>query len=228
MANIAVRRWRIVATVAVLCALAPSTTAGALQVNPRVLPPVAHPFGKTYGEWGARWWQWALGGNADDNPVLDPTGANCGVGQSGRVWFLAGTFGGPAERACTVPIGEALFFPLVNQAFIATEPGETAETAHAAVTAVIDAVDTSSLFATVDGASVSGLASYRAPSPTFSVTLAEDNVFGLPAGVYGPAAADGFYLMLAPFQRGPHTVHFGGEFGDGTPVDVTYHLTVSL
>jgi len=228
MASVAVRRGRFVASVAIALVLAPAASAGAVPFNPRVLPPVAHPFGKTYGEWSASWWQWALAGIADENPVLDPTGANCGFGQSGRVWFLAGTFGGAAERDCTVPIGKALFFPVVNTAFIATEPGETAELAHETVGAEIDAVDTSLLFATVDGVSVTGLANYRAPSPTFSVTFAEDNVFGLPPGVYGPAAADGFYLMLAPLQRGPHTLHFGGELGDGTPVDVTYHLNISL
>ena len=30
----------------------------------------------------AGWWQWALETPADNNPLLDPTGANCRVGQN--------------------------------------------------------------------------------------------------------------------------------------------------
>lgn len=31
------------------------------------------------------------------------------------MWFLAGTFGGPATRECSIPAGKQLFFPLVNR-----------------------------------------------------------------------------------------------------------------
>ena len=34
--------------------------------------------------------------------------------QSGPVWFLAGTFGGKAERTCTIPSGKAILFPPIN------------------------------------------------------------------------------------------------------------------
>jgi len=57
---------------------------------------------------------------ADINPLLDQTGANAAIGQSGPVWFLAGTTGGTAERAITVPAGKSLFFPLVNNVWICT------------------------------------------------------------------------------------------------------------
>ena len=42
-----------------------------------VLPPTAKPYGQTYSEWAARWWQWALGQPISTNPVLDQTGENC-------------------------------------------------------------------------------------------------------------------------------------------------------
>ena len=32
-----------------------------------------------------------------DSPALDKTGENCGIGQSGPVWFLAGVTGGKAN-----------------------------------------------------------------------------------------------------------------------------------
>ncbi|MCA1706817.1 MAG: hypothetical protein LC808_27575 [Actinobacteria bacterium] len=105
--------------VAVLLLIGAGTDVLAATAKPRVLPPRSRPFGLTYAQWSEKWWQWALSIPEEQNPMLDPTGANCGIGQSGRVWFLAGTFGGgPATRVCTVPVGKALFFPIVNAVFI--------------------------------------------------------------------------------------------------------------
>ena len=64
----------------------------------------------------AQWWQWALGTPASENPLTDTTGQFAAVNQSpsGRIWFLAGNFGGTTVRTITVPKGAALFFPIVN------------------------------------------------------------------------------------------------------------------
>jgi hypothetical protein len=63
----------------------------------------------------AQWWQWALSIPTVVNPLEDTTGANCMVGQSDPVWFLAGFFNGSAAtRSCSVPEGAALFFPVIN------------------------------------------------------------------------------------------------------------------
>jgi len=84
----------------------------------KVIPRDANAYGNSYGEWSARWLQWVFSIPAATNPAADTTGANCGEGQAGPVWFLAGTFINTAvTRACTVPAGKALFFPLVNGAF---------------------------------------------------------------------------------------------------------------
>src|SRR5262249_33328650 len=64
--------------------------------NPGVVPPNSNEFGNTYGDWCARWNQWLLSISADKNPALDNPGADCTAGQTGEVWFLAGTFGGKA------------------------------------------------------------------------------------------------------------------------------------
>src|SRR5574341_1319356 len=91
-------RRSIAAVVGLLVGLLAPATMGFAQGNPNpgVLPPRATAYGMTYGEWSARWWQWGLGQPAATNPIDDPTGAFCDVGQSGPVWFLAGTFGGAA------------------------------------------------------------------------------------------------------------------------------------
>src|SRR2546428_11470099 len=82
--------------------------------NPGVLPPNSYAYGKTYGGWSAAYWHWAISIPAHDNPFLDDTGAHCGAGQSGPVWFLAYVINpvGTLQRQCTVPAGKALFVPV--------------------------------------------------------------------------------------------------------------------
>jgi hypothetical protein len=228
MVDVAIRRCLAMASLILVLVVGTPSTAVAKNLNPGVLPPNARPHGMTYGEWGARWWQWALAAPVPDNPLLDPTGEDCAVGQSGKVWFLAGTLGsGTVVRECTVPVGTALFFPVLNAAFIATEPFETEAFVHEQVKARVDTFDVSLLAVEVDGRSLQNLGAYRAHSPTFEITLPENNLFGAPAGTYGPAAADGYWVMLHPLPPGQHTIHIHGVFPNGGVLDVTYHLLVA-
>jgi hypothetical protein len=78
----------------------------------------------------AKWWTWATG-IFPETPILDTTGELCGQGQKGKIWFLAGSFGGTigegtVERNCTVPANKTLFFPVFNTLWWAPEDGETA------------------------------------------------------------------------------------------------------
>jgi hypothetical protein len=203
----------------------------------QVIPRDANTYGNSSGEWSARWWQWALSIPAATNPVLDETGAHCAEGQSGPVWFLAGAFfGGTFERACTVPPGTALFWPIVNAAFGAavfdcepTQPGVPCNITvlRAAAAASMDPV---TLEASLDGVPVRHVRDYRVQSPVFSVTLPEGNIVDVPSGTYAPMVSDGYWLMLAPLSAGAHTIHFkssitGGLFA-GTATEVTYHLSI--
>jgi hypothetical protein len=216
--------------------------------NPGVLPPSSHPFGKTYGEWAAAFWQWEFSLPVDNHPLFDTAPAS--TGQSGHVWFLGGTtastegpggvFVGRAERDATIPSGTALFFPLVNvEASTLEGNGETAAELAAVAGAFADFIDPSSLFVQIDGREVQGLGSFRAQSPAFVFgPLPENNVlqsFGLdaPAGSTSLSVADGYHVMLAPLSVGTHTLHFGGALHFVAPgvdltftQDITYHLTV--
>jgi hypothetical protein len=214
--------------------------AAARNRNPRVQPTTGHPYGMTYGEWGARWWQWVDAIPADSNPLLDATGASCGIGQSGPVWFLAGTTGGSATRSCTVPTGKAIFFPIFNvlndypcpDPSFQPPPGQTMEEfltegANAFVSYVTE------LEVEVDGVSLQNPFDYRATSSLFTFT-------GDPslAGVIDPCitgepqvgVADGYWVMLAPLRVGEHTIHsravadFSGFIFE---VETTYHLTIA-
>jgi len=204
--------------------------------NPGVYPPSATPFGETYGEWGARWWQWVF--SVPDlpdapNPLYDMTGERAAVGQSGPVWFLAGTMGPTVERTCTVPAGKAILFPLLNAFWVATIPEETEPVMRANCRDGMDHV--TELWATVDGVSLRGLFAYRFEAPrVFFATFPEvGGLWGVPGGAY-PAFQEGFWIMLEPPAPGEHALTWGGRaVNPATPpnVDVfeqniTYHLTV--
>jgi hypothetical protein len=61
-----------------------------------------------------RWVQWGLSQPWTTGPINDTDGSSCAWGQSGKVWHLAGTAGGPVERECDIPKNKDLVFPLIN------------------------------------------------------------------------------------------------------------------
>jgi hypothetical protein len=211
------------------------------QENPGVLPPQSHPYGKTYSQWSAAWWQWVFSIATPNNPLLDQTGQNAGVNQFGNVWFLAGNFGGTSERTVTVPPGKALFFPILNTAYLgfpcddrnltdceADQALEQANDVATLLSFITPSMDGATLVCEIDGNPVRHLSAYRPESSAwYTLTLVDDNVYGYPAGPYHPCVDTGYYLMLAPLSAGRHTIHFTGANSDGSfSLNVTYHLTV--
>jgi hypothetical protein len=210
----------------------------------KVLPPGSHPYGRTYGEWSAAWWRWAYGIPVPVNPLLDETGAQCGSGQDGPVWFLAGVFNasGTAVRdQCVVPSGKALLIPILNAECSNVEGnGSTADEWRACAQGLIDLADAVS--ADIDGVPVENVARFRVQSPRFGFALPEDNLLQLfgftappgrclpgqpPCVPYG-SVGDGYYVMASPLSVGTHTIHIHGEIPAFSFVlDVTYHLRVS-
>ena len=213
--------------VAALLTLVLAFAALAARATPGVLPPNSKPYGKSYGQWSAAWWRWALElpveAPAPPHPFIDDPGFECDEGQSGPVWFLAGVFG-TVERDCTVPAGKMVFFPLadVECADFVGEGSEADERDCADFFA--DHIVTGSLFCTIDGVNVQNLSSYRVASPQFAFTAPTPWIFGATGGS-GTAVSDGYFLMHVPFSVGTHTIHFGGSADFGS-IDTTYHLTV--
>ena len=204
--------------------------------NPGVLPLGASAYGHTYGEWAERYWQWELAQPTATNPQLDATGEFAGAGQSGPLWFLAGTFGNSVERNITIPSGKALFFTVQPWIFGAgtfdcepTVPGVTCDlpTLHAAAALATDG--SSVVEASIDGVPVNNARGYRAADEgSFSIALPADNVVGIPAGTYSPQVVDGYWLLLAPLSAGSHTIqcHVVSNQLGGLDYTVTDHIQV--
>jgi len=202
----------------------------AASATPGIIPPNANPHGMTYGEWSARWWQWALALPVDQNPFFDETGCAHGAnGQLGPVWFLTGVINvsGTAVRECTVPAGKMLFFPIINTECSTLEPPPFHGDNEAELRACANNFNVANVFAVIDGVTVRNLDRYVAVSPMFTFTLPPNNVLGVPAGT-GQSVSKGYYLMLAPLSVGEHTIRFGGTFPDfNFTLDITYHLTIA-
>lgn len=196
--------------------------------NPGVLPVGSNAYGMSYGEWAAEWWKWAYSIPPDVNPVNDPTGEHSGEGQSGPVWFLAGSFGSDTvTRDSTIPAGKALFFPIVNAAWVnlPEDPPFDEETVRELLASVMDTA--TNLTCEIDGVPVENIERYRGQSSIFVVEVPEDNLLGEEPGTYGPSVDAGYYLMLAPLSVGEHTLHFTGSLTFfGLNLDVMYNLTV--
>ncbi len=207
-----------------LMTLIVQSPAAARNPNPGVLPPNSNAFGKSYGEWSAKWWQWALIEPTATNPIADSTGEFGALNQSGKVWFLAGNTGGHTDRAVTVPAGKAIFFPIINVLCGAPEDGSTyVELLECATSTFAGEVE---LSASVDGVALEQLSEYKAASPSPPFPIVGGELFGIDPG-RDETVSDGFWIMLAPLSDGEHEIDFRGFLSDfGFETSLHYDLTV--
>jgi hypothetical protein len=223
----------------------------AAPAKDRLFPREATPFGASYEDWAAAWWQWAFSIPKDENPML---GGPCELHQSGEVFFLAGTMGGSATRSCTMPAGKGVFFPLVNVVFrscpeyadasYTCEIATSEDNLHESASWYMENGDRT-LILEIDGASVDNLDTYRAHSEMFFDASPDDveervapacsgkieeNPCGVPVGSPRPSVADGYWAMLRPLPVGQHEIRFAAaieyDWG-GFSVDVTYDIVVA-
>jgi hypothetical protein len=229
----------VVAIVLCLAVLAvPSIVAQ--SAGPKVITPNSVAFGRTYSEWSAGWWQWALSIPSANHPLFDK--GDCSVGQSGPMWFLGGKFCGNGDptcgfnhvvRTCSVPAGKALYiavFNAENSLLELNDPKAQIADIRAANASGMDSATTSF---EIDGAQIPSLKDrFRVQSPAFGFTIPDDNLFtaigegNFAGGAYFPAMDDGVYVMLSPLPAGSHQIHFTGAIGSFV-LDVTYNLTVA-
>jgi hypothetical protein len=199
------------------------------EQNPGVYPVDSTIYGKTYGEWSEEWWKWALSIPASSNPLLDKTGKFCAEGQSGDVWFLAGTWGETGvKRKCEVPAGKGIFFPIINAECSRIEGnGETEEEFRSCARSLIDNVTVKEV--KVDGKPLKNLDNYRVGSGLFSFKLPKNNLLRLHPGS-SLAVSDGYWIMMEPLSPGKHKIYIYGKavFQDGSTfeTEVTYDLSV--
>ncbi len=223
-----------------------AVTLGGFSVpaGPGVLIPQSLPFVKEIYQLEAKaWTRWAMGLPDSTGPINDTTGAACGQGQSGPVWYLAGTYGGAATRSCTIPGHKLIYVPLINTWVVPMSqyvdtPAEMADyQAFIAEYVTYVRAHTCHLSIKLDGvpllpseAQLDARLWTQVTNP-FSVTVNDDNFTGEPGYTTPAAVAAGHYALLRPLSPGNHVLEYGGTRCDDDgavefETSVVYHLTV--
>ncbi|HKH85608.1 MAG TPA: hypothetical protein VKA40_03580 [Nitrososphaera sp.] len=166
----------------------------------------SEPYGLTYGEWAARWWLWLLSIPSRDDPSDDKTGEKCAINQvDEHVWFLSGHSPGRHETFCKVPLGKAIFIPLLT-GLCDYHHDTDSKTESELRACAFSGIRGASMQLSINGMEIRNVESYRVQSPLFDLTVPPDNFFGLEPINSTRAAADGYYVMVEPLPTGQHAI----------------------
>ena len=203
------------------------------EINPGLYSTESEPFGTSFGDWTAAWWQWVHNVPPDQNVNFDKTGEFCNIGQEGPVWFLGPSFGGKYERSCAIPAGKAILFPINTGEcdYISSPDAKTPDDLYDCAS---ENNKGGAMRASINNVPLKNLEKYEVRSPLFNITIPEDNVFGSPPGSSG-AVADGYWAFLEPLPAGKHKINFAVNVLDNptTPTtdesystDIIYNIAV--
>jgi serine/threonine protein kinase len=218
---------------------------------PQLVPPgdSARLFGRSYAQWAAAWWKWALempptNSAGAVHPWIDSPSFDVTASQTSNVWFLGAPFLEPGStnsvvRRCEIPAGKSLFFPLfsVESSSIEAPPfyGETAEAQAKLAQSWTDLIV--GPFCQLDGVPLMNLDAYSVQSPQISIEVPAPWILGKSGGK-GTSCGSGYFVFLAPLPPGRHTLRLGATMvltkgKDPTPldqkwvIDTTYQITVT-
>ncbi len=211
-------------------------------IGNKIVEPGQEYLGKTYNELVSRWTNWLIAEPIATNAAFDPDGRFCDLNQEGKVWFLASTFEGIADRTCEIPAGKAIFVSL-GGAFLSFAPefpgagdpclqmATTVEKVRCDVNNDVPTAPGVSLEVTLDGFQVGDLFAFRAQSQPGGFTLRVPSSsfltdLGYAPGNRFPAMADGYFLFLKPLRRGEHTLSLRMVNADQTETGVNYTLII--
>jgi hypothetical protein len=188
--------------------------------------------GETYAALTERWWRWYVSIPYGVGPNVDPSGANCGINQSGPVWFLSGKLGSTWSSACTVPVGTAILTPVFDVLDdypcpypFQPAPGTSLEAfLQADIANYVDPLAYAT--ATLDN---KPLQVRRVKTSLFAFTGAADNVQFDTCITGSPqvGVSDGYFVFIEPLPPGQHILQLrSGSSVFGGPTEGTITLTV--
>ncbi len=205
----------------------------------------------TYKELSQEWWKWTLSIPTAKNPMNDTDGSLCGEQQpTGKPYFFlsSGASATLTKRACKIPSGKGLFFPVLTLQCTACKENEDCQLrGEAGTTCKGDpqtdefltscAADSSGfpdgvaeMSVAVDKQPVEGLTGHRVESGLFTITGVSKPEEQLPTFYCTTgsrkAAADGYWVFLEPMAKGSHTVTINAKHKQGYEQHVEYTLDV--
>jgi hypothetical protein len=210
-------------------------SAAAASNSLNIFPPGSKPYGLSYSEHIENFWRWILAIPAEDNPRNDATGHRCATGQSNTssIFYLSPNSGGKSVRTCEVPVGKALFIPVMQVEFSDLEmPGASVEQLYASAKKDQDSVNFLNLKIDDREYKYNDLIKYRTHTGGFETTWPDNALFGVVKGGNSTVVADGFYILTDPLTKGNHTIHFKSSLICSDPdcadpnfvQDITYNI----
>lgn len=185
--------------------------------NVEVFTNDSQPFGSSYGEWIAKWWQWNVNIPAKDHPRDFYSMDKCNINQSGPVWFMPDILQGIETRNCKIPANTSVLIPIQTGAQWNDGNGGFLNDQQLLERAMEfqDNTKTENIKATLDGKEIKVP---RVQSPFFDLTIPidswtrgivdEDGSSTCPDCIPGTfrAVADGYFIFLAPLDPGEYDV----------------------
>jgi hypothetical protein len=187
------------------------------------------PYGRTYSEWTAKWWQWLLSIPKCSSPAFDTTGKNANTNQKDpNVFFLCQTYENAdaiPSRSIYVPKNKAIFIPIINWISLLHHDGESDEELLYRATQSMNVVGQMEI--SINGFTLKKqLEKFRVLSPFFDVDLPEANIVGLSPGIRR-AVSDGFWAFIKPLQTGGSLRSFGSCSSGVTRIGVNYEISLA-
>ncbi|SFS18826.1 hypothetical protein SAMN05216570_3826 [Dyella sp. OK004] len=212
--------------------------------NPMLYGRHSRPFDKSIYGWADRSIQWLYAQPFDKNPFFDQTGANCGVGQDGPVWYLAPIaspmMSGSLTRSCTIPRDKAILLMVgfVSDTYPCPDPNFGPAPGQSLYDFLV--ADSKkymmmmSLNVTLDGRPIHDALDYQYISENvFSVKgdpSLQSSFDSCITTSWQPDLNNGYYMLFRPLSPGQHTIvrtSTGMMGGTGMmTMTYTYYLTI--
>lgn len=199
------------------------------HINNIIFPSDSDPFGLSYSNWTAKWWEWIVKIPKATNPLFDMTGLKAKINQiDKRAFFLCQTLESTKnvpQRTIKIPKGSSIFMPIINWLSILHEDGETDDELLCRATERMDVVKDLQLIINGNVLDAQLIKRFRFRSPFIDIVLPEGNIFDKPHGVTH-VVSDGYWLFLKPITQNTTISSFGSCSSGITKIRSDYDISV--
>jgi hypothetical protein len=200
------------------------------NINPHIYSITSSPYGTSYQQWTAKFWQWLYSLTKAQHPRENYTPEKCANGQQGPVWFLDAPLSGKEVRTCTIPAGKSILAAVLNGQCDTAD--STLHNDKDVRNCATEGNNYGVISGTLDGVGIKNLDTYRIDSGFYNVTHGTDNIYEEQEGGPFRAFTDGYFVFLEPLPPGKHELHLSvnvanplnPEYNYGA--EWTYHLII--
>jgi hypothetical protein len=222
------RTYFIIMAIMVLVSITGCSVFGGKNSKAIVMSPTSNAEGLSYGEWLARWWQYALTLPNSQNPLTGGTGENCVFQRIGNVGLVIANSTLSEPIKCEVPAGMMLYIEVLGAECSTLEEAPFYGGNEEELRACAEGFIPEDMEASIDGIEVKDLSKYFVTSPIYEFTEPEDNILEVPAGSVGQSIGSGVYLIVSSLSPGKHTIHVRGTYASiEYTADKTFDITVT-